>query len=95
MNSDYTLEAITKFVRKTYPDETGELSVTLNYSTSSIFAYASFTQGKDGDEVELQDISILSYYGLPIKVQKMVVLKEKQVYATANKIEDLSIWRQG
>jgi hypothetical protein len=67
---DYNLEAIKKTVLEKYPEEPGNLTIALNAGTSSIFAFALFTQGKEGSEVRLEDIDTISHYGLPIKVQR-------------------------
>jgi hypothetical protein len=93
MNSDYVLESIAKFVQETYPDEPGKISIVRNSSTSFIFAYAAFTQGEEGDEIELQDIDTLSYYGLAVRVQRTAILKKRQVYTPTNKLNNPSFWR--
>ena len=90
---DYTLESIAKFVRETYPNEPGEVSVVANVTTSPVFAYATFVQGEEGDEVEIQDVDILTYYGLPVSVKRTVILKKRQNYNVTNKPENLSFWK--
>jgi hypothetical protein len=93
MKMDYTLESIAKFVRETYPNEPGEVSVVANVTTSPVFAYATFVQGEEGDEVEIQDVNILTYYGLPVSVKRTVILKKRQNYNVTNKPENLSFWK--
>jgi hypothetical protein len=93
MKMDYTLESIAKFVRETYPNEPGEVSVVANVTTSPVFAYATFVQGEEGDEVEIQDVDILTYYGLPVSVKRTVILKKRQNYNVTNKPENLSFWK--
>ena len=82
---DYNLETIKNFVRKAYPEEDGELSVFNNAGTDSIFAYAIFVHGEEGDEVVLDELGIVDYYGLPIKVQR--TLTKKQIHGIINQIK--------
>ena len=80
---DYNLEAIKKHVLEKYPNEPGELYTLHNCTTSPIFAYAVFTFGKEGDEVVLEDIDTVNYYGLWIKVQRTkTVARHKQAFAS-------------